>query len=145
MMARLMLNTALQNTDDHLKNFGFLKVAGSATQYEIAPVFDVSAQAGQRHYLHCLDLGQVYTLGDVLPLARKLGIAKGAAEEIEQRITGVLQQRHEYFDAAGMSRAEAAQADGWITGGCGPRYAARMAAAQKVVEDTAPPSPAPAA
>ena len=145
MMGRLMLNTALQNTDDHLKNFGFLKVTGSATQYEIAPVFDVSAQAGQRHYLHCLDLGQVYNLGDVLAQARKLGIAKGAADEIENRIIEVLHQRHGYFDAAGMSRAEAAQADGWITGGCGPRYAPRMGTAQQDVEDTAPPSPAPAA
>lgn len=147
MLGRLLLNTALQNTDDHLKNFGFMKVTGSATQYEIAPVFDVSAQAGQRHYLHCLDLGQVYNLSDVLPLDRKLGVAKGAAEDIEARIIGVLHRRREYFDAVGMSRAEATQANGWITAGCGARYALGTAPApqEDADDDIVSPSTSPAA
>jgi serine/threonine-protein kinase HipA len=146
MLGRLLLNTALQNTDDHLKNFGFLKVTGNATQYEIAPVFDVSAQAGQRHYLHCLDLGQVYNLSDVLPLARKLGVAKGAADEIEERIIGVLHRRQDYFDAVGMSRAESNQVDGWIAAGCGARYSlGTVQAPQSEPDDLVSPSPASAA
>lgn len=122
MFGRLALNTALQNTDDHLKNFGFLKVFGMPTQYEIAPVFDVSAQASPRHYLHCLSLGQIYSLQDVLPLHRQLGIAKGAAQEVEDRIAQVIARRQEFFEEVGLSRAEVDQVSSWIDEGCGTRY-----------------------
>ena len=125
MFGRLLLNTALQNTDDHLKNFGFIKSLTSPTHYEIAPVFDVSAQAGERHYLHCLGLGQVYSMQDVLPHCRQMGIAKAAAQEIEDRIMTVLTRCRDYFDAAGLSHDQAAQVQGWIRAGCGPKYAMR--------------------
>lgn len=122
MFARLLLNTALHNTDDHLKNFGFLKSLTSPTQYQIAPVFDVSAQAAQRHYLHCLNLGQVYTLQDVMPMARAMGIAKGAAQEAHDRIIGVLCRRQEFFESAGLSRSQIEEVNRWIDAGCGAHY-----------------------
>lgn len=122
MFARLALNTALQNTDDHLKNFAFLKVAGSAVHYDIAPVFDVSAQGAQRHYLHCLDMGQTYSLSDVIPRARELGIAKATAQEVEERIVDVLLQIDQYLDAAGLGKADSEKVKGWVAEGMGPRY-----------------------
>lgn len=131
MFGRLALNTALQNTDDHLKNFGFLKRPGSPVQYEIAPVFDVSAQASARHYLHCLELGQIYSLDDILPLARRLGVAKAAADDIEQRIASVVAHSQDYLDAAGLPREQAQQAQAWIDAGCGPRLRQWRLAAQQ--------------
>ena len=122
MFARLALNTALQNTDDHLKNFGFIKSLTNPTRYQIAPVFDVSAQAGQRHYLHCLDIGQTYSLDQVIPLARRLGISKGAAEDVQERIISVIALQTQFFDAAGLTRAQADQVSGWIRGGSGPSF-----------------------
>lgn len=122
MFARLALNAALQNTDDHLKNFGFLKSPFSAVHYGIAPVFDVSAQGAQRHYLHCLDMGQTYSLSDVIPRARELGIAKATAEEVESRIVEVLLDIDRYLDEAGLSRAESALVKEWVAEGMGPRY-----------------------
>jgi serine/threonine-protein kinase HipA len=131
MFGRLALNTALQNTDDHLKNFGFLKRPGSPVQYEIAPVFDVSAQASARHYLHCLELGQIYSLDDILPLARRLGVAKAAADDIEQRIASVVAHSQDYLDAAGLPREQAHQVQAWIDAGCGPRLRQWRLAAQQ--------------
>lgn len=125
MFARLCLNTALHNTDDHLKNFGFLRAQDSVTHYELAPVFDVSPQAADRHYLHCADLGQAYNLKEVISRARVLGIAKGAAEEVEQRILEVLDRRDEFLDEAGLSEAQRQTVGHWIEQGLGPAYADR--------------------
>lgn len=122
MFARLCLNAALQNTDDHLKNFGFLKSHDSATRYEVAPVFDVSPQAGSRHYLHCSDLGQVYSLSEAVTKGPKLGIARAACQEVEARIVSVVTRRLEYLDAAGMSQKDVARAEAWIDAGMGARY-----------------------
>lgn len=142
MFARLCLNAALQNTDDHLKNFGFLKSHDSATRYEIAPVFDVSPQAGSRHYLHCSDLGQVYSLSESITKGPKLGIARAACEEVEERIVSVFTRRLAYFDAAGMSTKDVAKADAWIDAGMGPRYRQQMLRpGPEEVSDTPGPAP----
>lgn len=141
MYSRLALNAAIGNTDDHLKNFGFLKSADRPLVYDIAPVFDVSPQAGQTHYLHCGRLGRQYSLSEATQLARELKIAKDAAVEVRERILGVLEHRREYFDRAGMSRRQVELADAWILRGSpelGP--AAAPAQAPKEIE---PESPAP--
>lgn len=117
MFARLCLNAALQNTDDHLKNFGFLKLPDSAQHFELAPVFDVSPQGAQRHYLYCADLGQVYTLKEAMSRGQSLGIAKGARSEIEDRIVQVLRRRADYYDEAGLTMTDARTSNGWIEAG----------------------------
>lgn len=124
MFARLALNAAFRNTDDHLKNFAFLKMADSALHYEIAPVFDVSSQNAQRHYLHCAGLGQVYSLQEVIPLARNFGVSKAAATEIEERIVQVMESAANYLDARGMAREEREQVLEWVRDGLGHRYSA---------------------
>ena len=130
MFARLCFNTALQNTDDHLKNFGFLKAQGSATRYELAPVFDVSPQAGSRHYLHLLDMGQTYTLEMAIANARRLGISAAAASLVEDSIVQVVSQCGRYFDAAGLAMNDRAEAASWIGSGMGHKYAQTQKAAR---------------
>jgi serine/threonine-protein kinase HipA len=122
MFARLALNAAVGNTDDHLKNFGFLRTmtAPGVGHYEIAPVFDVSPQASPTHYLHCHGLGREYTLSDVIAQSRRLGVAQAAAAEIEDRIRSVLQRADEYLDEAGLTAAQRATARRWIERGTGP-------------------------
>ena len=119
MFARLSLNAALSNTDDHLKNFGMLKIAESALHYEIAPVFDVTPQASDAHYLHLLDEGRRYTLRDVMARSRELGIAASAARDVDERIRSVLARRHEFFDLAGLSARDVAMVGAWIDRGIG--------------------------
>lgn len=119
MFAHLCLNAALSNTDDHLKNFGFLKSPTDALHYDIAPVFDVSPQASDMHYLHCGDLGQRYTLKECVGQARTLGIAAGAAAAVHDRIMAVLNRRDDYFDMARLSHQERAPAGAWVARGAG--------------------------
>jgi serine/threonine-protein kinase HipA len=122
MFARLAFNAAIGNTDDHLKNFGFIRtMAGQdAGRYEIAPVFDVSPQPSPTHYLHCTGLGREYTLSAVIGQARKLGISQGAAAEIEERIRTTLHRADDYFDSAGLNAAQRAVGRQRIERGTGP-------------------------
>lgn len=129
MFARLCFNAALQNTDDHLKNFGFLKTPGSATRYELAPVFDVSPQGASRHYLHLLDMGQTYTLEMAIANARRLGISAAAASLVEDSIVQVVRQCERYFDEAGLAAADRDQAKSWVDSGMGHKYVQRHKAA----------------
>ncbi len=119
MFSRLALNAALSNTDDHLKNFGMLKLADDPMHYEIAPVFDVTPQASPSHYLHCLDLGRHYTLKDVMARPRELGVSAAAAREVNDRIQSVLARRAEYFEKAGLVGRDAHLVDEWIRRGLG--------------------------
>lgn len=123
MFARLALNTALRNTDDHLKNFGFLMSREDPLHYEIAPVFDVSPQAGLDHYLHHSTLGRQYTLDEAVDNARAVGISKAAAARVLDAICEAFGQRHEVFDEAQLSRADSERAEAWIGVGLGERLA----------------------
>jgi serine/threonine-protein kinase HipA len=114
---RLMLNAAVGNSDDHLKNFGFIKVDDDPMHYELAPVFDCSPQAARQHYLWCGSLGREYTMEQALGMARELKVAAKAAQEVRDRILSVLERRHDYFEAAGMSERQAHAADVWILRG----------------------------
>jgi serine/threonine-protein kinase HipA len=116
MFARLCLNAALRNTDDHLKNFGFLKVPDDPVHYAIAPVFDVSPQAADQHYLWCGE-SRVYTLDAAIGRARSLGISAAAAGEVRDRIMGALEKRFELYEEAGMSQQQVDVAEQWILAG----------------------------
>lgn len=125
MYARLLLNTALHNTDDHLKNFGFVSDDVHPGRLTIAPVFDVSPQSQHAHYVHLHNLGRHYTVPQVLAHARAVGIAESAAQEVWDRIAAVLERRFDYYDQAGLDLATAEKVEALInlgTGGVlGPR------------------------
>ena len=116
MYARLCLNAALQNTDDHLKNFGFLKDADSPLHYTVAPVFDVSPQPGKRHYMYMPGRDQHYTLADALAQHKSFGVSKAAAEDIKDRILGGLAQLN-WGDYLSQKDSELVQA--WVRNGIG--------------------------
>ena len=48
-----------------------------------------------------------------------LGIALGAAQEIEEKIMSVVDRRHHYFDEAGMTASDQEKANGWVEKGLG--------------------------
>lgn len=52
----------------------------------------------------------------------RLGIDKGAAAEVQERIISVIARLSQFYDAAGLTRAQADQVSGWISGGCGPSF-----------------------
>lgn len=119
MFARLALNAALHNTDDHLKNFGFLKLHDHPVHYEIAPVFDISPQPATGHYLWCGSAGRVYTLAQALDCAREVGVTKKVAEHVRERLMSALDKRAELYEQAGMSARQVQIAESWIDQGLG--------------------------
>lgn len=115
--ARMVLNVLVHNTDDHLKNTGFVRDRGSeALGLRLAPLFDVVTQEGAA--LHMLHLGpgtdttQPYKTGrhgsleNVLSGAKSCGIKPSAAQELIERVRRVFDRRFEFYSRAKMRRRD---------------------------------------
>ncbi|AYD64816.1 type II toxin-antitoxin system HipA family toxin [Achromobacter sp. B7] len=107
--ARMVLNVAVHNTDDHLKNMGFLKDKNAHT-YRLSPLFDVVTQEGSaRHYLHIGEHGRDSTFDNCLTQYRRFGLrSEAAAQSIVDAVRSVVAERHRYYEAAGMAPTEIA-------------------------------------
>jgi len=105
--ARMALNVAIHNTDDHLKNIGFLK-SGEHDTYRLSPLFDVVTQEGAaKHYLHIGKTGRASTFENVMSDYVRFGIRNDTvARDIVGRVKEVVQQRRRYYEAAGLLPAE---------------------------------------
>ncbi|WP_342065464.1 HipA domain-containing protein [Achromobacter kerstersii] len=105
--ARMILNVAVHNTDDHLKNVGFLKDDGAHT-YRLSPLFDVVTQEGSaKHYLHIGAAGRDSTFENCLTEYRRFGLrSEAAARSILDPVRDVVTQRRRYYEAAGMPPRE---------------------------------------
>lgn len=105
--ARMILNVAVHNTDDHLKNVGFLKDEGAHT-YRLSPLFDVVTQEGSaRHYLHIGAQGRDSTFKNCLTHYRRFGLrSEAAARSILDAVRDVVADRRAYYVAAGMASEE---------------------------------------
>lgn len=105
--ARMILNVAVHNTDDHLKNVGFLKDEGAET-YRLAPLFDVVTQEGSaRHYLHIGAAGRDSTFANCLTEYRRFGLrSEAAAQSVLERVLDVVRDRRRYYDVAGITEDE---------------------------------------
>jgi serine/threonine-protein kinase HipA len=103
---RMLLNILLHNTDDHLKNHGFLRARGSLTKYELAPVFDISPQASGLHFLQIGASGRTGSLTAALQDARSYGLTRSGALAILDQLQSVFSKRGDYWDAAGISAGE---------------------------------------
>lgn len=102
--ARMALNVAVHNTDDHLKNFGFVEhVANGRHMLRLSPVFDVVTQASSVHYLSIGSAGRQGTMANVLSQPRLFMLTEKGARQIVDRVVGVVANREAYYVAAGMS------------------------------------------
>ncbi|SOZ19159.1 type II toxin-antitoxin system HipA family toxin [Cupriavidus taiwanensis] len=106
--ARMVLNVAVHNTDDHLKNTGFLKEeAGPTGRYRLSPLFDVVTQEGSaKHMLHIGPRGRESTFENAVAGAARMNIKPKAAQEIVGRVQDVTSHRHEYYARAGLADEE---------------------------------------
>jgi serine/threonine-protein kinase HipA len=114
--ARMILNVAVHNTDDHLKNVGFVKDEGAGT-YRLSPLFDVVTQEGSaKHYLHIGAAGRDSTFENCLTEYRRFGLrSEAVAQSILDRVREVVAERAGFYDSAGMSRAEITQVEATLT------------------------------
>ena len=114
--ARMILNVAVHNTDDHLKNVGFVKDEGAGT-YRLSPLFDVVTQEGSaRHYLHIGAAGRDSTFQNCLTEYRRFGLrSEAAAQSILDRVQDVVAERAGFYARAGMAREEIARVEATLT------------------------------
>lgn len=119
MFTRLLVNAALNNSDDHLKNFGFIRLENHPLHYRVAPIFDITPQPSPSHYLHCANLGRSYTMEQAVSRAAAVGISPAIAQRIRDALMTVLDRRTDYFDARRMTREQQQTVQGWIARGMG--------------------------
>jgi len=114
--ARMLLNVAVHNTDDHLKNVGFLKDEDSH-YYRLSPLFDVVTQEGSaKHYLHLGAMGRESSFENALSEYRRFGLrSEQAALSILDRVMGVVGQRQRYYEETGMNGAEIERVETTLT------------------------------
>lgn len=108
--ARMLLNVAVHNTDDHLKNTGFLRDESSnAGNFRLSPLFDVVTQEGNaRHMLHLGPAGRESTFQNALDGAGRIGLRPRAALDILDRVLAVTERRQDYCHRAGLEADELA-------------------------------------
>ncbi len=105
---RMVFNVLIGNTDDHLKNHGF--IMNSPTTYALSPAFDLLPHPGQLG-LQALTVGKydrTASVENLLSECARFGLRIEHAREIMSEVYAVTQHAEDYFDGAGMSRADIA-------------------------------------
>jgi serine/threonine-protein kinase HipA len=101
--ARMVFNICVCNTDDHLKNIGFIeKVVNGRTYMDLAPVFDVVTQQTAQHYLHIGQQGRVGSLESAMTGIRRFRLTATGAQSIIERVTNVVSRRGDFYRAVGL-------------------------------------------
>lgn len=124
LFARMVFNVLVHNTDDHLKNTGFLMdLSQPGFRYRLSPLFDVVTQEGTtKHMLHIgpgtddsgSAGGRLGSLENARAGAAHWGLRPQAVENIIEQVQAVVSRRHEYYRSAGMSESEILQVEHWM-------------------------------
>ncbi|MEH6688774.1 MAG: HipA domain-containing protein [Halopseudomonas sabulinigri] len=107
LFTRMVLNVAVGNTDDHLRNHGFLHVGGE--RYRLSPVFDVLPHPKQITQM-ALSIGRdgrEASLENALSMHERFGLSRDEAIDAIDNVTRVTQNANQYFVDAGASKLEA--------------------------------------
>lgn len=118
MFARMVLNVLVNNTDDHLKNTGFLMddLPNKLVKYRLSPLFDVVTQEGNmKHMLH-IGPKQMRegTMENILSGISQWGLKEKAAKETIDLVQERLSLREKYYIEAGMSANEMDSIEKWL-------------------------------
>jgi len=102
---RMVFNIFCNNTDDHIRNQGF--IYNKENQWELSPAYDIVPypQSTQTYalLLHIGDEGKAATVGNALSAIGYYGIALSDAELIIEQVREVTRNWKEYFDRYGAT------------------------------------------
>lgn len=103
---RMVFNIAIGNTDDHLKNHGFLHQGND--QYRLTPAFDLLPHPEQTAELALVvgDHGRAATFTNALSMCERFGVSKTEAANIIGEVVTVTTGAANYFRQAGVSPLE---------------------------------------
>ena len=95
---RFLLNSLLRNTDDHLRNHGFVD---DGTGWRMSPVFDVVPQVGNLRHV-CAptrELGPAWNPTRAFEAHVALGVGRAEAEAIRDVVAAAADRLPEFMDA----------------------------------------------
>lgn len=120
--ARMLLNVCIRNTDDHMKNTGFIEGKKGGGKLQLSPVFDVVTQpGGGLHYLTIGQHGRHGTIENALSEPERFGIKRPAAENIANRVKDVVAERDHYYRRVGLDAKTLDEVDQLVEVRC-PRF-----------------------
>lgn len=117
LFARMVLNVCLRNTDDHLKNIGFI-LEEDGRNFSLAPVFDVVTQAQPTHFLRVGARGREGSIENALSEPRSFGLTAAGARNIADMVIDVVSRRDEFYDAVGLPEKDQAAVNSLIDPRC---------------------------
>ena len=101
---RVVFNILVSNTDDHLRNHGFILESGG---WRLAPAFDVNPNPDKAHHALAIDAANPTSDLDLArATARHYGLAPEDAETLIGLVTGVLAGWAERARSLGLPRSE---------------------------------------
>lgn len=111
LFTRMVLNVMLSNTDDHLKNHGFLMYDMDKHRYGLSPAFDIlpHGNIGSFPKIHALALGEngrEGSLKNILSSANSFGLSENQAKDIIKNVKAVLEEKDTFFRDAGLSPSQ---------------------------------------
>lgn len=111
---RLAFNVFVTNSDDHMRNHGFLHTGKG--RWRLSPAYDIVPvpQTGET-YSQALKFGRFgkeSSLANLEEAARMFGVRKGTSSEILDRVREVAREWQSRFSAAGVSDSDIAKLSG---------------------------------
>lgn len=108
LFTRMILNVMLSNTDDHLKNHGFLMYDMKNQHYALSPAFDIlpHGNIGSFPKVHALNIGsegRIGTLKNILSRCNAFGLNESQARDIIKNVRDVLENKNTFFKDAELN------------------------------------------
>jgi serine/threonine-protein kinase HipA len=106
---RMLVNVAIGNTDDHLRNHAFMKRA-SASDYSFSPGYDIVPQISLQgsHAIAIGPFGSTPTADNIQAAAKRMGVTDELAHEIAGTVLEVTSSWRDYMADAGISESDLA-------------------------------------
>lgn len=103
LFTQMLLNVLLHNTDDHLKNFGFIESEYAGPKYlSLSKSFDIVTQGAAQHYLSMGVHGREGNLANALSEPRRFGLSEKAAQSIADSVVEVVANRKAFYEQADL-------------------------------------------
>lgn len=108
LFGRMVLNILVGNTDDHLKNTGFLMDNNNFNNYYLAPLYDVVTQESDLpHMIHIGPKeGRKGTIENALSGAKLMGLKPNVANDIIKYMLDIVSIRKKYYVKASLNEKE---------------------------------------
>ncbi|MEZ5561017.1 MAG: type II toxin-antitoxin system HipA family toxin [Pseudomonadales bacterium] len=104
---RMAFNVAIGNTDDHLRNHAFYKIA-SERDYLLTPAYDIVPNTGLQgsHAIALGAFGSTPSRDNFEAAAHRMGLARDVAVAIARDVLAVAARWREYMAEAGVGNAD---------------------------------------